>query len=178
MFYNKIIIRGVVIMALVKCPECNKEISDSIDTCIHCGFSLKKQNDDKNSKVIIHSYREAFIVNPPVKIYKNNQYITEISKGQTIELYIDNDTIFTFKSSIRKVDVLVSKGTTTEIMLSFNRGTGSLEAITNIKTDDNASNEINDVAYNNTIQRSERNNFIWVIVGIGCLFLAFILIKG
>ena len=30
-------------MALIKCPECGKEISDKSDVCIHCGFPIKKQ---------------------------------------------------------------------------------------------------------------------------------------
>lgn len=29
-------------MSLIICPECHKEVSDSCDTCIHCGFDLKK----------------------------------------------------------------------------------------------------------------------------------------
>lgn len=37
-------------MALIKCPECQNEISDSIDTCIHCGYKL---NNKKKTKIII-----------------------------------------------------------------------------------------------------------------------------
>jgi ribosomal protein L37E len=29
-----------VIMALIKCPECGKEISDQSKVCIHCGYPL------------------------------------------------------------------------------------------------------------------------------------------
>ena len=29
-------------MALIKCPECGKEISDLADVCINCGFPVKK----------------------------------------------------------------------------------------------------------------------------------------
>lgn len=29
-------------MALIHCPECNKEISDKADICIHCGYPIKK----------------------------------------------------------------------------------------------------------------------------------------
>ena len=29
---------------LIKCPECNKEISDKSKTCIHCGFPLNNKN--------------------------------------------------------------------------------------------------------------------------------------
>ncbi len=31
-------------MALIKCPECQKEISDKSEKCIHCGFPLQKTN--------------------------------------------------------------------------------------------------------------------------------------
>jgi len=31
-------------MALAKCPECGKEISDTVDTCIHCGYKIVEQN--------------------------------------------------------------------------------------------------------------------------------------
>lgn len=27
-------------MAIIKCPECGKEISNTVSTCIHCGFQL------------------------------------------------------------------------------------------------------------------------------------------
>lgn len=30
-------------MALIHCPECNKEISDSATICVHCGFPIKKE---------------------------------------------------------------------------------------------------------------------------------------
>lgn len=29
-------------MALIKCPECSKEVSDKATDCIHCGYPLKK----------------------------------------------------------------------------------------------------------------------------------------
>ena len=32
-------------MALINCPECGKEISDSAITCPNCGVSLKKESD-------------------------------------------------------------------------------------------------------------------------------------
>ena len=34
-------------MALIQCPECKKEISDSTNTCPHCGFKLKSKRDNK-----------------------------------------------------------------------------------------------------------------------------------
>lgn len=29
-------------MSLIKCPECNHEVSDKAEVCIHCGFPLKQ----------------------------------------------------------------------------------------------------------------------------------------
>ena len=31
----------VVAMSLIKCPECEKEISDKSEICIHCGYPVK-----------------------------------------------------------------------------------------------------------------------------------------
>ena len=30
-------------MALIKCPECRKEISDQANECVHCGYPISKQ---------------------------------------------------------------------------------------------------------------------------------------
>lgn len=40
---------------LIKCPECSKEISDSSEVCIHCGFPLKTKNS--NNICIINNQR-------------------------------------------------------------------------------------------------------------------------
>lgn len=36
-------------MALIKCPECGKEISDRSESCINCGFPLKVENHSNKS---------------------------------------------------------------------------------------------------------------------------------
>lgn len=48
-------------MALIKCPECGKEISDKSDKCIHCGFPLK---ETKNKICVINGkeYDLSFIL--------------------------------------------------------------------------------------------------------------------
>lgn len=35
-------------MALIKCKECEKEYSDTLDTCPHCGY--KRENEVKENK--------------------------------------------------------------------------------------------------------------------------------
>ena len=56
-------------MALIKCPECGKEVSDKSDKCIHCGYPFEKK--------YIH------IING--KEY-NLKYIYESDKTNTVKL--------------------------------------------------------------------------------------------
>lgn len=39
-------------MALINCPECGKEISDTIEQCPHCGYKIKRKNF-ANKKLLI-----------------------------------------------------------------------------------------------------------------------------
>lgn len=48
-------------MALIKCNECGKEISDSAKTCIHCGYKLKKKNEKKRAIPATTIYTISFI---------------------------------------------------------------------------------------------------------------------
>lgn len=41
-------------MALIKCPECGKEVSDKANACIHCGYPLNEQKD-------FHLRRESYL---------------------------------------------------------------------------------------------------------------------
>ena len=38
-------------MALIKCPECGKEVSDKAPACIHCGFPLNNIQPSKNENI-------------------------------------------------------------------------------------------------------------------------------
>ena len=70
-------------MALVKCPECGKEVSDTVESCIHCGCVLNKEGADVkvvtkktgilNSKIIVSIVAVCCIVAIiiGVFIYKN-----------------------------------------------------------------------------------------------------------
>lgn len=39
-------------MALIKCPECGREISDKSKQCIHCGYPIEQAN--KNTTYAIY----------------------------------------------------------------------------------------------------------------------------
>lgn len=38
-------------MALINCPECNKQISDTIKSCPNCGYELKKRKKKSNGLI-------------------------------------------------------------------------------------------------------------------------------
>lgn len=44
-------------MALIKCPECGKEVSTSADACPHCGYPIGKQNNN-GQKIVIEQAEE------------------------------------------------------------------------------------------------------------------------
>lgn len=63
-------------MALIKCPECNREISDKSQNCIHCGYPIN------NHKVIIENidgidYDISFVID---KSISQVDKITKISR--------------------------------------------------------------------------------------------------
>lgn len=61
-------------MALIKCPECGKEISDTVEQCPHCGYSLKKKKD-KNTivKVVIGVIAVFIVIFVARSVYDNAQ---------------------------------------------------------------------------------------------------------
>lgn len=66
-------------MALIKCPECGREISDKAKSCIHCGCPLsdivtsgvvriKMPNNIVEGLLVLFSSRRAAVVGPQDKI--------------------------------------------------------------------------------------------------------------
>ncbi len=43
-------------MALIKCPECGKDVSDSANICIHCGYKL---NQEQQTVQFTHDKKES-----------------------------------------------------------------------------------------------------------------------
>ena len=86
---------GGVIMALIQCPECHKEVSEKANVCIHCGYPLKK---DKNTKCIVNGkeYDLSFILDDEYSIlFKVRDFIQithcEIGKAREIVEKIINE---------------------------------------------------------------------------------------
>ena len=141
------------IMALKVCKECNREYSDTLEACPHCGFV-------DSTKVTIFGYTESFAINPDVSIYKDDVQIASVSKSDKISLNITEPCELKFKSSMRTARCYVKPGDA--VVLSFNRTTGGLSATVTSK--ENAATEIN-------IKRgNDSTRIIWIIIICAILF--------
>ena len=59
-------------MALIKCPECGKEISDKSIQCIHCGYPLQPQ--PTTEKTICNILGEDFDLTLLDELLKQGKY--------------------------------------------------------------------------------------------------------
>lgn len=96
-------------MALIKCPECGKEVSDQSEQCVHCGFPLQKIQNQAKTAGLVH-------VN--IDKHPNESKIIGYSLGcpqygKTERLYImaDDDCIAEGQTGFQ-VDFKISKPTT------------------------------------------------------------------
>lgn len=90
-------------MAIINCPECGKEISDTASRCVHCGYSLKKVKKERkkiSKKAIIISIivlflivslglLTYFIIIPEVKINKEYKTAEKLLQEQEYDEAID-----------------------------------------------------------------------------------------
>lgn len=49
-------------MALIVCPECGHEVSDTAITCPNCGFTLKKELDNQKRNNFLKKYKVGIII--------------------------------------------------------------------------------------------------------------------
>ena len=110
-------------MALIKCEECGKEVSEKAVSCPNCGNPIAKEE----SKVIIYGLSQNMLIGGTLKIYANGEFIGEVKKGQNLEFPIEEDTVITAKCGINpsKGKIEVKPGKTTKIIYQYNRLTGS-----------------------------------------------------
>ena len=84
-------------MALIKCRECGKEVSDKAKKCVHCGCPIEKENID--SKVCNNC---GYVLN------KNDKFCPEC--GESISNTISkNDVSFDKETAIYQVKSTGSK---------------------------------------------------------------------
>jgi hypothetical protein len=126
-------------MALIKCKDCGEMVSENAAICIHCGCPIKTEE----SKIMIYGYTQAFLLNPFVDIYINNQNVGKVGNVKRtpipFEYKIDKDCELLLKCGFRKATIPIKKGKTTKIKISWNRITGQLmpQVVDNVVSGDN-----------------------------------------
>lgn len=107
-------------MALVKCPECGREISDQAENCIYCGLSLKQETNSLNGTLVVYGYTGTFLVYPKLKIYLDGQHICDVAhKSKSAVIPISKPTDVEIKCGIRSTLVRVQPNQHSEIYTEF-----------------------------------------------------------
>lgn len=100
-------------MALINCPECNKEISDTSKSCPNCGYRFKKKMNDKTFKAlfaiifVIVVVAIIFFANKLIKYYSIKSDIREcaVSYIKAIDDYNSCKTSFAdTKEKLKQID--------------------------------------------------------------------------
>lgn len=114
-------------MALIKCSECGKEISDKATACPNCGIPLRRE-DRGTYDVVITREKQWYLVNPKMKVTVDatDEYILENNSSVTIPLTTGPHTIL-FSSSIRKTQADIDVTENMNINVKFNRASGEID---------------------------------------------------
>jgi hypothetical protein len=108
-------------VALIACPECEKQVSDKAPTCHGCGTPILRE-----SKVVVYGYTQQFAINPKVQVFWNGAPVGSVKKGDCISFTIEADGEVSFKSSMRKASLRVRAGRLTNVKISWDRITGKM----------------------------------------------------
>ena len=75
-------------MALIKCPECGKQISDKAPACIHCGYPLNESSTTTINSKTLDSFTVTIPSNVPNKLaaIKIVREITNLSLAEAKNL--------------------------------------------------------------------------------------------
>jgi len=112
-------------MALIKCSECGKEVSDKASQCIHCGNPLNQIND---SKVIVYGITQQALIGGTLQVLFNGEWIGEVKKQAVLEFPITKDGVvsvnYGMKRNTGKIEV--KAGQITSIKYEFSGYSGQL----------------------------------------------------
>lgn len=141
----------------ITCPVCGGHQATQINThelqCSYCGsvFPLASlttmspigvMQGESNGNIVIHGYSEVYAINPNVKVYVNGTLVGEVSRNGELALNIAGPCQMKFSCSFRSTTINVDPQTCSDVWLSFNRLTGSLNASPGCQFDAPANEEI------------------------------------
>jgi len=113
-------------MAMIKCKECGKDISDKSSSCIHCGCPVISSTNNGNLRIIYSKDSRALV--PKIQVSINGNQLAELKNGSETELTVNESGTLLFKGSFRKAEVEFDKDKNYKITLGWNTLTGKLMA--------------------------------------------------
>lgn len=86
-------------MALIKCLECGKEISDKASACPNCGCPIESISSEGTVKIKVSVLKSptGFNGNQRVSISSNGGVLWEGTSGEVAELFFNGETYVTIK---------------------------------------------------------------------------------
>lgn len=110
-------------MALIKCKNCGKDISDTSDTCIHCGSSLiiRKKSNDSTNWFKRHKFLSVLLIG--ISVFLVCVILCYIDSGIMVT---DNSMFPTLKQGKRKLYNKTGKIERFDIVVFINENGGTL----------------------------------------------------
>ena len=81
-------------MALIKCPECGKEVSDRSEICVGCGFPIKeylfeKSKNEELQESIVE--KEKLLEIEQFEIFFSNGFFIKLNRGIVSVKFYDRE---------------------------------------------------------------------------------------
>lgn len=113
-------------MALIKCPECGKEISDKASSCPNCGMPLRREVRGTYD-VVITRENQWFLINPDATITVDNVDKYKLKNGSSIKIPMPTgDHTLLFSLGPRKTEAKINVTENMNINMKMNRLTGEI----------------------------------------------------
>ncbi len=121
-------------MALIKCPECGKEISDKASACPNCGMPLRRE-DRGTYDVVVTRENQWFLINPAATITVDNVDKYELKNGSSVKIPLSTGAhTLLFSLGPRKTEANINVTENMKINMKMNRVTGEIN-VTGYKVD-------------------------------------------
>ena len=84
-------------MALIKCPECGKDVSDKAASCPFCGFAVADNRPDGTVRIKMSVISQTVTARQNVTVSSGGRVLWEGQTGQIAEIHFDGPTVINIK---------------------------------------------------------------------------------
>lgn len=126
--------KGEYTMALIKCSECGKEISDKASVCPNCGMPLRPEERGAY-EITITRKSQWFLINPDATVTVDNSDKYKLKNGCSIKIPLTTgEHTILFSLGPRKTEAKINVTSNANIDMSMNRVSGEIN-VTGCKLD-------------------------------------------